>query len=144
MANQSTKFSTIVRSILLPSPNFRSHSCSSSESVPPGPELPEIFCATYFTASSVISTVIKIGLSLYISNVAQEGIVSIGCFPSKIDVTVSLIVPVRSSANSSGCKSPPFYLIGWLCKFFLSGRGLRTLYDVAPHFDSHKIFRGIP
>ena len=100
----------LVRSLVLSSQNFRSHPCSASDSMPPGPELPQIFSATGSTASSVILTGIKIGVSLYIFNKAQEGIVFLVCFPSKTDVAVSLIVPVRSAANSYGCKTPPFYL----------------------------------
>ena len=45
----------------------------ASESIPTGPETPESFCAINLTESSVISTGIKIGILLYISNVAQEG-----------------------------------------------------------------------
>ena len=102
MTSQSTKVSTLVRSLVLSYPNFRSHPCSASESVLAGPELPESFRATDSTASSVMSTGMKISVSPYVSNVVQEVIVLIACFPSKTDVTVSLIVPVRSSDNSSG------------------------------------------
>ena len=102
LAYNYTKVSTLVRSLLLFSQNFRSHPCSASKSVPPGPELPESLCATYSTASSVILTEIKIGVYSYVYNVAQEGTVLLGCFPSKPDATVLLIVPVRSSTNSSG------------------------------------------
>ena len=52
---------------VLSSPNFSSHPCSASESVPPGPELPESLRATDSTASSVMSTGIKIGVSSYVS-----------------------------------------------------------------------------
>ena len=102
--------STLVRSIVLSSPNFRSHTCSTSKSVPPGPELPKRFRDTDSTASSVMSTGIKISVSSYVSNVAQERIVSLGYFPSKTDVIVLLIVPVQYTANSSGYKTPPFSL----------------------------------
>ena len=95
-------FSILVRILVLSSPSFRSHPCSAPESVLPETELPKHFCATDYTASSVMSTGIKIGVSSYVSSIAQEGIVSLGCFTSKNDVTVSLIVPVQSSANSSG------------------------------------------
>ena len=96
IVSQSTKVSTLVCSIVLSSPNFRSHPCSDSECVLPGPELPESFRATDFTDSSVMSTGMKIGVSSYVSNVSQEGIVLLGYFPSKTDATVSLIVPVQS------------------------------------------------
>ena len=92
------------------SPNFRSHPCSSFESVPPRPNLPKNFCATDSTYSYVISTRIKIGVSSYVSNVAQEGFFLLGCFPSKTDLIVSFIVPIQSSANSYGYKTPSFYL----------------------------------
>ena len=108
MASQSTKVSTLVRSLVMSSPNFRSHAYSASESVPPGPELPESFFTTDYTASSVMSTGTKICVSSYVSNVPQEGIVLLGCFPSKTDVTVSFILPVRSSANFQVEKLPPF------------------------------------
>ena len=42
-----------------------------------------------------MSTGIKIGVSLYITNLAQEGIVLCGCFPSKTYAAIFLIVPVR-------------------------------------------------
>ena len=58
LASQSTKFSTLVRSILISSPNFKSHPCSASNSVPPGLEPPKIFRATNLTASSVMLKVI--------------------------------------------------------------------------------------
>ena len=57
-----------------------------------------------------MSTGMKISVSLYVYNISQEGIVSLGCFHSKTDATVSLILLVRSSSNSSGCKTPPFSL----------------------------------
>ena len=42
---------------------------------------------------------------------AQEGIISLRCFPSKTDVTVSLIVPVRSAGQFVRLQnSPPFSL----------------------------------
>ena len=34
----------------------------------------------------------------------------LGCLPSKTDATVLLIVTVLSLANSSSCKTPPFFL----------------------------------
>ena len=108
LASHLTKFSTLVHSILLSSPNFRNHPCSASDSVPPGPELTKSFCATDSTASSVVSTGIKIGVYPYVSNVAQGGFFSLGCFPSKTNVTALLIVTVQSIANSSGCKTLPF------------------------------------
>ena len=40
----------------------------------------------------------------------HRGIFSLGCFPSKTDVTVSFIVHVRSSPNQSGLKTLPFSL----------------------------------
>ena len=57
-------------------------------------DLPERFRATDSTDSSVMLTGMKIGVSVYVSNVAQEGIFSLVFFPSKIDLTVLLIVPV--------------------------------------------------
>ena len=78
LARKSTKLSTLVLSLVLYLPNFRSNTCSASESVPPGPELPRKFCATDYTASSVMSTGMKIGVSSYVSNIAQEGIVLLG------------------------------------------------------------------
>ena len=99
MANQPTEVSTLVISLVMSSPNFISHPYSASESVTPGPELPESFCATDSMDSYVMSTGIKIDVSSYFSNVAQEEIVSLGCFPFKTDTTVLLIVPVQSSAN---------------------------------------------
>ena len=108
--NQSTKFSKLVRSLILHPPNFRRHPCSDTDSVPLGPELPESLCATDSTASYVMSTGIKIGVYSYVSNVAQEGIVLLGFPPSKTDAVVSLITPVRYSANSSSCTPPPPHL----------------------------------
>ena len=102
LANQS-KNSMLVHSVLLSYPNFRRHPCSASKSVPPVPETPKFSSANDATASYVIPTGIKICVSSYNFNVAQEGIVLLIWFPSKTDVTVSLIMPVRSSANSSGC-----------------------------------------
>ena len=55
--------------------------------------------ATDLTASSMILTVIKIGVSSYISNMEQVEFFSRGCFPSKTDATVLLIVSVHSSAH---------------------------------------------
>ena len=40
--------------------------------MPPGPDLPERFYATDSTAFSVMLTGMKISVSLYVSNVAQE------------------------------------------------------------------------
>ena len=62
------KVSTLVRSLFLSSPDFKIHPCKASESVPPGPELPESFRATDLTAYFMISTGIKIGVSEYVSN----------------------------------------------------------------------------
>ena len=125
------------------SPNFRSHPCSSSKSVSPGPELPESFRATDSMASSVISTEMKIGISSYVSNVAQKGIVLLGCFPSKTDVKVLFIVPIQSSSNSSDFKIPPFSM-SQTNRMALRNFSFRTrfeiFYDVAPQFDSHDIF----
>ena len=59
LTNQQT-FLTLVCSIILSSPNFRIHTCSASESLPSRPELPESFCATDHTASSVMLTGMKI------------------------------------------------------------------------------------
>ena len=56
MANQSTKVPILVRSLVLSSPNFRSHPCSASDSMHPGLELTKSFLATVSTASSVMST----------------------------------------------------------------------------------------
>ena len=78
--------------------------------MPPGPENLDILHATNSTASSVMLMEIKMGVFSYVSYVALEGIVLLIYFPSKTDVTVSLIVPVRSSANSYGNKNPPFSL----------------------------------
>ena len=57
-----------------------------------------------------MSTGIKTGVSSYVSNLAQEGIVLLECVPYKTYVTVLFIVPVWSSSNSSGWITPPFYL----------------------------------
>ena len=54
---------------LLSSPNFKNYPCRASESVPPGPELPESFRLTDLTKSSIISTRMKIGVLLYTSSV---------------------------------------------------------------------------
>ena len=89
----------LFHSLVLFSQNFRGHPCSASESVPHGIDLPVSSRTTDSTASSVILTGIKIGVSSYISNVAQEGIFLLGFFSSKTDVMVLLIVPVQSSAN---------------------------------------------
>ena len=94
MANQSTKVSRLVLSRVMSSPNLRSHPCSALESVPLGTEIHESFRATDSTASSVMYTGMKIGVSLYVSNVAQEGMFLLGCFASKTDAPVFLIVPV--------------------------------------------------
>ena len=51
--------------------------------MPPGPELPEIFPANDYMVSSVMTMGVKIGVSSYISNVAQEGIISIRFFSPK-------------------------------------------------------------
>ena len=88
MASQSTKFSGLVRSLLLSLLIFKIHPCIASEFVPPGLELPKSFHATDSTASSVLLVVIKIGASSYFSNIAQEGIFSCGCFPSRTNVVV--------------------------------------------------------
>ena len=55
-----------------------------------------------------MSTGIKIDVSLYVYNMSQEGIVLIVCFPSKTDMMVLLVIPVPSSANVSGWKTPLF------------------------------------
>ena len=48
---------------------------------------------------------------------AQEGIISLRCFPSKTDVTVSSIVPVRSAGQFVRLQnSPPFSLSRTNCK----------------------------
>ena len=52
------------------------------------PELREIFRATDSTDLSVMSMGMKIGVSSYFYNVAQEVIFLLGFFPSKTDVTV--------------------------------------------------------
>ena len=94
--NQSTKVFTLVHSLVLSSPNSRSHPCSAFKSVTPRQETPESLRATNYTSSSVVSVGIKIVVSPYISNVAQEGNVLLRCFPSKTDEIVSLIVPIQS------------------------------------------------
>ena len=99
LANHSTKVSTLVCSLVISSPNFMIHTCSDSEPVPPRPEPPKSLRVTNSTASYVMLTGIKIGVSLYVSNVTHEGIVSLGFPPSKTDATVSLIVYVRYSDN---------------------------------------------
>ena len=75
----------------------------------PGTDLPESFRATDSTASSVMSTGMKICVSLYISNIVQEGPFLIGLFSTK-DVTIWLIVSVRFPAKSSGYKILYFYI----------------------------------
>ena len=60
--SQSTKVSTLVCSLFLSSPNFKIHPCKASESVPPGTDLPEFFCATDLTVSSVMS-LIKVNIT---------------------------------------------------------------------------------
>ena len=85
---------TLVHSIFLSSTDFKIRPCSASKSVTPGPEAPGRFSTANLIASSLFSTGIKIGVSLYVSNVAQEEIFSCGCFLSKTDTAVILIVPV--------------------------------------------------
>ena len=109
LANQSKNISTLVYSLVLSPTNFRSYSGNLSDSVPPGLELFKSLRATDSAASSVMSMGMKIGVSLYVSIVAQEGIVSLGCFSSKTNMTVLLIVPVQSSANISCCKTPTHF-----------------------------------
>ena len=102
---QSEKFSTLVRSILVYSLDFKSHPCRASESVPPGPELPKSFGINDSTTSSLIYTGIKIGVLSYTSNVDKGG-GSCKCSPVRTDETVSFITPVSSDASSLGCKNP--------------------------------------
>ena len=59
----SQKNSMLVCSLVLPSPDIISHPCSASDSVTPGPDLPESFRATDSTASYMMLTRIKIGVS---------------------------------------------------------------------------------
>ena len=91
-ANQSTKFPTLVRSLVLSSTNFRRHPCSASKSVPPVSGLLEIFRATDSTASSVMLTGMKIGVSSYVFNVAQEGFVCDWMFSFQNRCSESLIL----------------------------------------------------
>ena len=147
MDNQSTNVSVLVRSLVLSSPNFRIHTCSAYESVPTGPELPESLRATNSMYSFVMLMGIKISVSSFIFNVEQDGIVLPGCFLSKTNVTFFLIMIVLFSANSSGCKTPPFFChsqIGRLGVVLLSGRGSKTFDDIPLQFESHKLFLGIP
>ena len=67
--------SILLHSLLISSPKFKICTSRASESLPPGTELPTSFCASDSTASSVMSTGIKIGVFSYVSNVTHEGIV---------------------------------------------------------------------
>ena len=75
LANQITKVSMLVRSLVRLYQHFRSHPCNTSESVTPGPEPTKILCTTNSMASSMMFTGVKIYVSSFVSNVAQEGIV---------------------------------------------------------------------
>ena len=89
-----TEVSTLVRTLLLSSPNFKIHPLRASEFVPHGPELPDMVLVTNSTAPSLMIMVIKIGVLLYVFNVEQKGIFLCGCFSSMTDTTFSLIRPV--------------------------------------------------
>ena len=121
--------------LVLSSPNFRIHPSSDPESVPPWPEIPESFCASDSTASSVILTGIKIGVYSYVSNISQEGIVLLGYFSFKNYMTVLLIVSVQYAEKFQVAKLPPFLfhrLIIRLWAIFPSGQGSKTFDDVPP------------
>ena len=69
--NESSEITTNYFAVL---PKFKKKNpCKDSKSVPPEPQLLESFHKTKFTAFSVMSTEIKIGISLYVSNVEQVG-----------------------------------------------------------------------
>ena len=129
--------------MILQSPCFISHPCSTFKYVPPGPELFKSFCATDSIASSMMLIGIKIVVSLYVSNVSQQGIVSLRLPPSKTYVTVSLIVAIQYIVDSYDCKTLLFYMSHKkvrLCVISPSGRSSKTLYDVPLQFNYHKVF----
>ena len=81
LAIQLIKVSTLLRNLLLSSPNFKIHPCRSFASIPVGPKLPESFHATNLTTSYVMSTEIKIGVLVYVTKVEQEGVFNLDSFP---------------------------------------------------------------
>ena len=97
---QLTKISTLVRKQLLSSLNFKSHPCRASKYVYPGPKLPESFCATDPTTSSVIFILIHIYGSPYTSNVEHGG----GGGPGRV---FSSVTSILSDASLLGCRTTP-------------------------------------
>ena len=65
------KISIIILSLLLSSPDFKSHSCKASDFVPTGPKIQESFHDTNSTTSFVILKGIKIGVLSYTSSVER-------------------------------------------------------------------------
>ena len=64
------------------SPSFSSHTCNASKSIPLGPTLPECFCITDSTTSSIISMGIKTGVASYASKVIPRRFPPVDVFPS--------------------------------------------------------------
>ena len=88
------EFNTNMKFFLFPS-NFKSHPCSASKYVRPGPKLPEIFRSTYSTTSS--------GVVVHL----QRRTGGCGCFPVSTDVVVSSITTIFSDASQFCCSNSP-------------------------------------
>ena len=79
------KVSTLPRSLLLSSPNFKNYPCRYSKSVPLGPEPPKHFFAWPIWPHHMWCSRRKFCVSLYVSNIEQEGIFLFVIFrPGKI------------------------------------------------------------
>ena len=89
-------------------PDFSSHHCKASDSVPPCSVPPGSFCTTNSTTSYTISMGIKTGVCSYDSNVEQWGLLSYGFFPSMTSATVLYVLkPTLLVARLSVSNNPP-------------------------------------